>query len=105
LKTSIEEMVQNLNGGEGLGGVLVKISMEIAREFYRRVLELVDNYLFQRKDKGLKSEGLYPKWVVSPLGSVRVRRRKYRDDAGGYRYLLDDVLGLEGRSPLTPELK
>lgn len=105
MKKSIAKIVQNLKGGEGLGEVLVKISMEIAREFYRRVLELVDNYLFQMKDKGLKSEGFYPKWVISPLGSVRVRRRKYRDDAGGYRYLLDDVLGLEGRSPLTPELK
>ena len=54
MKKSIAEIVQNLKGGEGLGEVLVKISMEIAREFYRRVLELVDNYLFQMKDKGLK---------------------------------------------------
>lgn len=105
MKQSIAEMVQNLKGGEGLGEVLVKISMEIAREFYRQVLELVDNYLFQIKGTALKSEGLYPKWIISPLGSVRVRRRKYREDTGGYRYLLDDILGLEGRSPLTPEIK
>ena len=42
---------------------------------------------------------------LSGLGSVRIRRRKYRDGVGGYRYLLDDYLGLEGKSPLTPEIK
>lgn len=105
MKKSIEEMVQNLKSTEEIGKVLLRMSLEIAREFYRQALELLDKYLLQIKDKRLKSEGLCPKRVVSPLGSVRVRRRKYRDDAGGYRYLLDDVLGLEGRSPLTPELK
>lgn len=105
MKRSIEEMVQNLKFPEAIGKVLLRMSLEIAREFYRQALELLDKYLLQTKDKRLKSEGLYPKWVISPLGSVRVRRRKYRDAAGGYRYLLDDVLGLEGRSPLTPELK
>ena len=83
----------------------MKISLEIARKFYRKVLELIDTYLFQTKDRQLKSEGLYPRWVISPLGSVRIRRRKYRDGVGGYRYLLDDYLGLEGKSPLTPEIK
>lgn len=105
MKKSIEEIVHNLKSPEEIGQVLLRMSLEIAREFYRQVLELLDNYLYWRKDKRLKSEGLYSKWVVSPLGSVRVRRRKYRDDAGDYHYLVDDVLGLEGRSPLTPELK
>jgi hypothetical protein len=105
LEVSIEEMVENIKGGEGLGEVLLKISLEIAREFYRKVLELVDTYLFRTKDRRLKSEGLYPRWVISPLGSIRIRRRKYRDGAGGYHYLLDELIGCEGKSPLTPELK
>jgi hypothetical protein len=105
LKKSIEEIVQNLKSPEEIGKVLLQMSLEIAREFYRQALELLDKYLLQKKDSRLKSEGLYPRWVISPLGSVRVRRRKYRDSAGGYHYLLDYLLGLEGRSPITPELK
>lgn len=105
MKVSIEEIVENLKSVEDFGLTLLRMSLEIAREFYRKVLELLDTYLFQTKDRKLKSEGLYPRWVISPLGSVRIRRRKYRDGEGGYRYLLDDYLGLEGKSPLTPEIK
>ena len=102
---SIEEIVNNLKSVEDFGCTLLRMSLEVAKEFYRKVLELVDTYLFQTKGRQLNSEGLYPRWVISPLGSVRIRRRKYRDGVGGYRYLLDDYLGLVGKSPLTPELK
>ena len=105
MKVSIEDIIQNLKSVEEIGRTLLQMSLEIAKEFYRQVLELLDTHLFQNKDRQLKSEGLYPRWVISPLGSVRIRRRKYRDGVGGYRYLLDDCLGLVGKSPLTPELK
>jgi hypothetical protein len=105
LKKSIDETLQNLKSVEDVGGVLLEMAWGIARKAYKKLLELLDGYLFNNRDGGLKSEGFCARWVLSPLGGVLIRRRKYRDDKGGYRYLLDEIIGIEGRSPITPELK
>jgi len=105
LEKSISETLENLKSLEDINGSLLKMALEIARKAYQRLLEFLDEYLFENKDQGLRSEGFCPRWVLSPLGGVHVRRRKYSDERGGYRYLLDETLGLSGRSPLTPELK
>lgn len=105
MEKSIVEMLQNIKSIEDVSRALLKIALEIARKAYRELLELLDEYLFRNKDRGLKSEGFCLRRVISPIGCVQVRRRKYSHEAGSYRYLLDEVLGLSGRSPLTPELK
>jgi hypothetical protein len=105
LKVSIEESLKNLKCGEGLGGVVGKLSLELAREFCRRILELVDGHFLKVRDKELKVEHIRPRWISLPVGDIRIKRRQYRDPDGNIRYLLDECLGLTGKSPLTPELK
>lgn len=105
MKESIEEMVQNLKSAEDLLGVLVKLSLKLAREFCQRVLELLDEHLFQVRDKSLKVEHIRSRGVILPLGGIRVKRRQYLDREGKSHYLLDEFLGLAGKSPLTPVIK
>ena len=105
LRESIEELVGNLKSGEGLSEVIVRMSLEVGRSFCKQVLELLDDYIFHERDKKLKVERIRPRWVIFSLGSIRIKRRQYIDREGRRRYLLDEYLGLEGKSPLTPEIK
>ncbi len=55
----------------------------------------------QRRGEGLEVVGFRERWVVTMFGQLRIRRRLYRDRAGEGRYLLDEAMGLEKRSPLS----
>jgi hypothetical protein len=105
LKESIEELIHNLKSGEGLSEVIVKMSLEVGRSFCKQVLELLDEYIFRQRGKELKVERIRSRWVIFSLGNVNIKRRQYIDQEGKRRYLLDEYLGLEGKSPLTPEIK
>ena len=105
MKESIEELVGKLKSGEGLSGVVCKMSLTIACGVCKQILELMDEHLFQTRDKDMKVERIRARWAIFPLGSVQFKRRQYIDQKGKRRYLLDEYLGLEGKSPLTPELK
>ena len=105
MKKSIEEIENNLKSGEGLSGVIVEMSLEVARNFCKQVLELLDDYILRMRGKHLKVEHLRSRWVMFSLGNVRFKRRQYIDEDGRRRYLLDEYLGLEGKSPLAPEIK
>lgn len=105
MKESIEELVGNLKSGEVISDAVVKLSMKVARGACKQILELLDEYLLQTKDKCLKVERIRSRWAIFTLGSVQFKRRQYIDKEGRRRYLLDEYLGLAGKSPLTPELK
>lgn len=105
MEKSIEEITNNLKSGEGLSGVIVEMSLEVARNFCKQLLELLDQHIFLMRDKSLKVEHIRSRWVIFTLGGVRFKRRQYIDQEGRRRYLLDEYLGLEGKSPLTPEIK
>lgn len=105
MKQSIEEIMKNLKCLEDISATLVELSKEAGREAYKRIAEALDELIFKLRDKRLKSEHKRERWVSTPLGDVRVKRREYVDANGERRCLLDEVLGLEGRSPITPELR
>jgi len=100
-------------GGEGLKGllcgldeVLLEKVLEWARRAYQAILERVDDLLLGSRGKGLCVEHMRSRWYYTCMGPVRVARRQYRDAVnGGYRYLLDEVVGMEGGSRVTPRLK
>jgi hypothetical protein len=81
------------------------MSYEVARKFLEEQLEKLEEYLCRVRNKGLKVEHIRERWVSTPLGDVRIKRRQYVDVQGKSRYLLDELLGLASRSPLVPELK
>jgi len=100
-------------GGEGLKGLLCGLDevlwekvLEWARRAYQAILERVDHLLLGSRGKGLCVEHMRSRWYYTCMGPVRVARRQYRDAVnGGYRYLLDEVVGMEGGSRVTPRLK
>jgi hypothetical protein len=81
------------------------MSLKVACDVCKQILELLDEHLLRTRDKSFKVERIRSRWAVFTLGSVRFKRRQYIDKDGKRRYLLDEYLGLEGKSPLTPELK
>lgn len=105
MKESIEQIMDNLKGVEDIGRALIKLALEAARAFYKRLLELLEEYLYKVRNKELRVEHIRERWISTPLGDVRVKRRQYVDQEGKSHYLLDDILGLSKRSPVTPELR
>lgn len=105
MKQSIEEIVKNLNCAEDIGTTLVELAKGAGREAYRRGAEALDALMFKLRDKTLKVEHKRERWVSTPLGDVRVKRREYVGANGERRCLLDEVLGLEGRSPIVSEVR
>jgi hypothetical protein len=88
-----------------LDQVILEAALKWGRELYRRVVEQLDGWLLKVKGRELESEHIRPVWYNTCLGQVRVRRRQYRDRRGRYRYLLDEVLGMWGRSHITVAVK
>ncbi len=96
---SIEELAENLNPEweeEVYGFVFGQ-----AQELVKRLLEKMDNVLLRRRGEGLEVVGFRERWVITKFGQLRLRRRLYRDGSGKGRYLLDEAMGLEKRSPLS----
>jgi len=105
LKGSIAEIVGNLKSVDDFSEMVVKLAQEVARQFCKRFLEMVDEYLFRTRDKRLKVAHIRSRWISFPFGDVRIKRRRYEDASGKGHYLLDALLGLKGKSPLTGEIK
>jgi len=64
-------------------------------------LEQADDKLMKEREEGLVVEGFRERRVVTLFGDVMVKRRLYRDQDGEGRFLLDEAMGLEKRSPLS----
>lgn len=90
---------------EGLDKVLLARAMEWARQQYRAVVEKLDDLLLRSCDRSLRSEHRRAVWYNTAVGRVRVRRRQYREEDGGYRYPLDELMGMEGKSHTSARVK
>ncbi|MDO8654982.1 MAG: ISLre2 family transposase, partial [bacterium] len=102
---SVDKLMEELKGMvECLDEVILAKAMEWAKQQYKAVAEKLD-VLMRRCDKSLKAEHIRSVWYNTAVGRVRVRRRQYRDDKGGYRYLLDELLCAEGKSHTTNRVK
>ena len=55
--------------------------------------------------EGLAVVGFRERYVITKFGQLRIRRRLYRDRQGQGHFLLDEAIGLEKRSPLSPGLR
>lgn len=83
-----------------LDKLLLDQALEWARKAYKNVLMEIDKTLAEHRAAGLQIEHLRDVWYQTCLGPVKVRRRQYR--AGiTYRYLLDEIMGMNKRSHVT----
>lgn len=78
---------------------------EQAQGLARALLKKMDDVLMERRGEGLSVVGFRERWVVTLFGQVRIKRRLYRDKEGKGRYLLDEAMRLDKRSPLSSGVK
>ncbi len=81
------------------------MAYELAQGIAQAFLERVDEELMGERGEGLGVVGFKEKLMITTFGEVRIKRRAYRDADGRMRYLLDEALGLEKRSPLSPGIR
>ena len=87
-----------------LDKVLLGEALEWARETYKKVLMEIDKTLAEHRACGLQIEHQRDVWYQTCLGPVKVRRRQYRAQKG-YRYLLDEAIGMSKRNHITDSVQ
>jgi hypothetical protein len=70
-------------------------ALEWARKIFKAILEQLDELFKEKRDKKLKIIDRRDTWYKTCLGSIKVKRRYYRDQCGAYHYLLDELLDME----------
>jgi len=82
-----------------------KWTCTLAQEVAKALLEGIDEDLMRQKDGSLKVEALKPHRIVTVFGDVWIKRRMYRDSNGKYSFLLDEKMGLNKGSQVSPKVK
>jgi hypothetical protein len=77
---------------------------KVAQTLFANIVSLIDEALFASKDKDMKVVGFREKTIEMRFGSVRLRRRLYKDNEGKSRYLLDEALGVKRYARISPTL-
>jgi Uncharacterised protein family (UPF0236) len=83
-----------------LDKALLDKALEWARKAYKTILAQTDKALAEHRTAGLQIEHLRDVWYQTCLGPVKIRRRQYREGKT-YRYLLDEMMGMDKRSHVT----
>jgi hypothetical protein len=73
---------------------LLDKAVEGARKAFRSLLEQIDSLLHKQKPVDLVVVHKRSTWYRTWLGPIRVTRRQYQCSDGGYRYLLDELMGM-----------
>ncbi len=99
-KIEIDE--ENFNFGV-LEDELYEVGLGIARRVLEGVLAILDDRIrVGRQRKEFENRGKGEKYLVTRMGDIRYTRTRYHDrSSGGYRYLLDETLGLEKRQTIS----
>jgi len=105
----VAEMVEKVLAGEMDFPLLEKTtwqeSLKAGREALQRILEALDDALLKNRPPGLKVLGKKRRRILTLMGEITFSRRYYRDREGGHRFLLDELLGMEARSHLSPQVE
>jgi hypothetical protein len=101
---SIEELVANLNPLEWEKQVYGYMC-EQTQGLTTALLEKLDDVLMEKRNDGLTVLGFRQRWVITVFGQVLIKRRLYKDKQGNGRFLLDEAIGLDKRSPLSSGVK
>lgn len=77
----------------------------VAQMVASALLERIDSELMKDREPGLEAVGFRKRTLITLFGDVRVRRRLYRDSEGNHRFLLDEAMGLDKGSRVSPRLQ
>lgn len=102
----IDEFREKLK--EDLGGWEEKafgFACDLARGLAKEILEELDDKLMLEKATNMKVVGFKEHWLTTIFGDIRIKRRLYRDKNGNYRFLLDERMGLDKGSHVSPKVK
>ena len=92
LTKNAEELKQNLIS---LEEVILARAIECAREVFRGLLEQIDSFIQQHRPLDLRIVHKRSTWYRTKLGTIRITRRQYQGEDGKYRYLLDELMGMD----------
>lgn len=84
---------------------IFSFACDLARTLAKDIVEELDNELMQERDEGMKVVAYKEHWVTTIFGDIRVKRRLYRDKNGNYHFLLDEKMGLDKGSHVSPKMK
>lgn len=101
---SIEEMLVNLNPLDWETQIH-RHMCQYAQALCVLLLERLDDQLMENRPSGLSVSGFRKRWVVTMFGQICIKRRLYRDARGTSTFLLDEAIGLNRRSPLSPGVR
>src|SRR5262249_41239220 len=82
-----------------------EVGLRIARVVAEMVLEGLDRLLARQRPPGWREKGVRTRALEGTVGTLRLKRRRYRDAEGRWRYPLDEALKLAPQVQVTPELQ
>lgn len=94
-----------LEEARGWEGKIFRQVCQQGRQEAEAYLDELENALFEQRPAGWDVIGYRERVLVTRFGEVRIRRRLYRDESGGYHFLLDEFLGLKAYQAATPEMQ
>ena len=80
-------------------------AMEWARKMFKAILEQLDDLFKEKRDKKLRVIDKRDTWYKTCLGSIKVKRRYYRDQSGAYHYLLNELLDMDNYRHTTLDVQ
>jgi hypothetical protein len=79
-------------------------SLNIGREAFERMLGAIDDALFENRPEGFRVLGRRERKLLTMVGEVTIERRYYADPDGRTRFLLDELMHLDTRDRMSPQV-
>lgn len=79
-------------------------SLNVGREAFENLLGALDDALFENRPEGFHVLGKRERKLITMVGEITVERRYYADPEGKGRFLLDELLSLDERDRLSPQV-
>ena len=84
---------------------LLAKAIEWAREAFKRILEQIDSLILRHRSASFRIAHKRSVWYRTWLGPIHVTRRQYQGQDGKYRYLLDELMGMDKYRHITLDVK
>lgn len=106
LKEIILRLVEEAKGIEEIEERTAELVFELGRAMLKASFEHLDQELMKKREKGLRHVGMREREVLTRFGTIKAKRRYYRDSEGKHRFLLDEALGWDkGCLAATPAVE
>ncbi len=105
LSASIGSVVASASSFEELEDGVFAVLCEAGRRESVTALRARDDELYAQAPPGWRVKDRRSRMVLTRYGPVEIHRRRYVDGSGTTRYLLDERLGLEKRTRVSPSLE